>query len=181
VQVFRTVTALRPNWALHVGDAPRARGAQRTAKTHGILPRSKRKRETRLREIHRMIEDLPADEVAVREYEVNINLNPKIGPDWMLRGTQKTVQTPGKNEKQYIAGALNAQSADVHYVEGPRKRSALFVQLLCFLANVCYAKAERIHVFLDNYIIHTSKITQKALEQFNGRIVLHFLPPLLSR
>ena len=140
-------------------------------------PWSKRKREARLREIHRILETLPADEVAVWEDEVDIDLNPKIGPDWMLPGTQKTVQTPGKNEKQYIAGALNAQTGDVHYVEGPRKRSALFVQLLFFLANVCYPKAKRIHVVLDNYIIHTSKITRKAVEQLGGRIVLHFLPP----
>jgi hypothetical protein len=37
--------------------------------------------------------------VAVYEDEVDIHLNPKIGPDWMTRGQQKEVMTPGKNEK----------------------------------------------------------------------------------
>ena len=37
--------------------------------------------------------------------EVDIHLNPKIGPDWMLRGQQKTVPTPGQNQKRYLAGA----------------------------------------------------------------------------
>ena len=48
---------------------------------------------------------LPRDEVAVYVDEVDIHLNPKIGPDWMLCGQQKTVLTPGKNEKRYLAGA----------------------------------------------------------------------------
>lgn len=40
-----------------------------------------------------------------------------------------------------------------------------------------YAYKKVIHIILDNYIIHSSKITQRAVEKFNGRIVLHFLPP----
>ncbi len=40
-----------------------------------------------------------------------------------------------------------------------------------------YVDKKVIHIILDNYIIHSSKITQKAVEKFNGRIVLHFLPP----
>jgi transposase len=35
----------------------------------------------------------------------------------------------------------------------------------------------RIEFALDNYRIHTSKITQAALLAFGGRVVLHFLPP----
>ena len=43
--------------------------------------------------------------------------------------------------------------------------------------NRLYADVKVIHIILDNYVIHTSKITQKAVEKFNGKIVLHFLPP----
>jgi hypothetical protein len=39
------------------------------------------------------------------EDEVDIHLNPRPGPDWMMRGRQKWVRTPGKNEKRYIASA----------------------------------------------------------------------------
>ena len=140
-------------------------------------PWPKRKRERRLREIQRLLEQLPEDEVAVYEDEVDIHLNPKIGPDWMLPGVQKTVLTPGQNEKRYLAGALNHHTGQVHYVESDRKRSALFVQLLNLLALEVYPTAKRIHLILDNYIIHTSKITQRGLDALGGRIVLHFLPP----
>ena len=42
------------------------------------------------------------------EDEVEIHLNPKIGADWQLRGQQKRVVTPGRNEKYYLAGALHS-------------------------------------------------------------------------
>lgn len=63
-------------------------------------PWKKARRMRRLREIRRMLDTLPSDEVAVYLDEVDIHLNPKIGADWMLRGTQKTVLTPGKNQKR---------------------------------------------------------------------------------
>jgi hypothetical protein len=37
--------------------------------------------------------------------EVDVNLNPKVGCMWMLRGHQAAVETPGTNEKRYLAGA----------------------------------------------------------------------------
>ncbi len=36
------------------------------------------------------------------EDEVEIHLNPKIGADWQLRGQQKRVVTPGRNEKYIL-------------------------------------------------------------------------------
>ncbi|MEO1971527.1 MAG: helix-turn-helix domain-containing protein [Pirellulaceae bacterium] len=52
-------------------------------------PWSKRAKNKRLRELRRLVETLPEDEVAVYEDEIDIHLNPKIGPDWMVRGQQK--------------------------------------------------------------------------------------------
>lgn len=140
-------------------------------------PWGKKARERRLRELRALVDDLPDDEVVLYEDEVDIHLNPKIGADWMLPGTQKTVLTPGKNEKHYLAGALDAKTGEVHYVDGPRKRSALFVTLVLHLAKKCYPTARRIHLIVDNYVIHTSQITRRALEELDGRVVLHFLPP----
>jgi hypothetical protein len=68
---------------------------------------------------------LPRREVAVYEDEVDIHLNPKIGLDWMVRGQHKQVRTPGQNAKRYLAGALDARSDLLHWVEGTRKTSAL--------------------------------------------------------
>ncbi len=139
-------------------------------------PWSQKAYKRRIRLIKRLIETLPPDEAALYEDEVDIHLNPKIGPDYMLPGQQKTVRTPGQNVKHYLAGAMDAQTRRVIWVEGTRKRSALFIELLKKLDRQ-YANKRVIHIILDNYIIHSSKITQRAVEKFNGRIVLHFLPP----
>jgi transposase len=40
-----------------------------------------------------------------------------------------------------------------------------------------YPEARVIHVILDSFRIHHSRITQAALHAFGGRIRLHFLPP----
>jgi transposase len=130
----------------------------------------------RLNQLRRLLASLPADEVAFYGDEVDIHLNPKIGWDWMLPGLQKQVVTPGQNEKRYLAGALDARTNRVYWVEGKRKNSALFVDLLAKLVDR-FPEARRIHVIVDNYRIHTSKITACALQQWSGRVVLHFLPP----
>jgi transposase len=133
-------------------------------------------KERRIRAIRRLLASLPDDEVAVYEDEVDIHLNPKIGLDWMNRGQQKEVVTPGQNEKRYLAGAKNARTGELTIVEASQKNSALFVALLAALKED-YPRARRIHVILDNYRIHSSQISQQGLAGFEGRIILHFLPP----
>lgn len=140
-------------------------------------PWKKQRRLRRIRQIERLVETVEDDEVVVYADEVDIHLNPKIGPDYMLPGTQKTVMTPGKNEKRYLAGALNARTGRLTYVEADRKDSDLFIQQLWQLARDDYPTARRIHVILDNYKIHSSARTQMALTGLDGRVQLHFLPP----
>ncbi|EKY7401303.1 IS630 family transposase, partial [Salmonella enterica] len=62
--------------------------------------------------------------------EVDIDLNPKIGADWMPKGQQKRIATPGQNQKHYLAGALHSGTGRVHYVSGSSKSSDLFISLL---------------------------------------------------
>jgi len=135
-----------------------------------------RKRRSRIAEIRRMIRNMPDDEVAFWSDEVDVHLNPKIGSDWMLPGQQKLVETPGKNTKRYIAGAMHAESRKMVWVTGKRKTSALFIELLWKLASQ-YRRCRVINLIVDNYIIHKSKITQKAVAAFGGKVRLHFLPP----
>jgi transposase len=139
-------------------------------------PWSKRAKKARLRALDRLIDALEPDEAAVYLDEVDIHLNPKIGPDWMNRGTQKAVLTPGKNVKRYLCGALDAVSGKITWVAGQRKNSALFIDTLQRLARV-YDGKRRVHVILDNFRIHDSKASQAAVESLDGKIVLHFLPP----
>lgn len=139
-------------------------------------PWSTPRKNRRLRAIRKLLASLPGGQVAVYADEVDVHLNPKIGLDWMGYGQQKEVLTPGQNEKRYVAGALDAKTGALTWVAGERKNSVLFITLLQRLLKV-YADAPVIHVILDNYRIHTSRITQRALAGFGGRIRLHFLPP----
>ena len=140
-------------------------------------PAGTRAQARRVRAIETLLATLPAGEEAFYEDEVDIHLNPRIGRDWMLPGDQKTVLTPGKNEKHYLAGALHTRTGQVLWVGNGRKNSYLFLQLLCRLADA-FPAAPKLHVVLDNYGIHSSRLVQWALtEEFHGRIVLHFLPP----
>jgi len=131
----------------------------------------------RLNAIRRLLGSLPAGHAAVYEDEVDIHLNPKIGLDWMVRGQQKEVVTPGQNQKRYLAGALDVRTGEVVCVEGERKTSALFLKLLEELLTFTYPQVKVLHVVLDNYRSHKSKITQAALRGWGGRVQLHFLPP----
>lgn len=108
--------------------------------------------------------------------EVDIHLNPKIGRDWMLRGQQRRVVTPGKNQKFYLAGALDVRTGELHATGAERKNAALFCDLLRRLAEQ-YRRARRVHLIVDNYGIHSAKLTKKTLDELGGRVVLHFLPP----
>jgi transposase len=139
-------------------------------------PWSKYKRTRRLNQIRKLVEAPAQGEVVLYEDEVDIHLNPKIGLDWMLCGHQREVVTPGKNQKRYIAGAWDPIRKEMTWVESSRKRSLLFIDLCQKLVHG-YPSAKKIHLIVDNYVIHTSQITQRALEALDGRIVLHFLPP----
>lgn len=177
VRTLRTLTGVR----IHLATMSRALGAigarRGRPKPTVACPWSKSAKNRRLREIQQLIETLPADEVAVYEDEVDIHLNPKIGLDWMVPGQQKTILTPGQNQKRYLAGALDARTGELIWVEGLRKTSLLFLQLLWKLTQH-YRSAKVIHVVLDNYSIHSTRQVEVSLTTKEGRrLRLHFLPP----
>jgi len=137
------------------------------------------RRDARLRalaRIKRLEARASAEEPVLYADEVDINLNPKIGRDWMLRGHQRRIVTPGKNEKFYLAGALDVRTGKLHTTGAHRKNASLFCQLLWLLASR-YRRASRVHVIVDNYGIHSAKKTRLVLESLDERVVLHFLPP----
>jgi len=175
VLVAEEQTAVRVSVCV-MGRTLRAVGARRGRPkplVEGTL--GERQERRRLAAIRKLIAELPRDEVAVYEDEVDIHLNPKIGLDWMNEGTQKTVMTPGKNEKAYLAGTLDARDGTLLWVGGTVKNSGLFIDMLEKLESH-YTAAKRIHVILDNYGIHKSAEVERALARL-PRIHLHFLPP----
>jgi transposase len=136
-------------------------------------------RDARLRvlaEIRRLEARASADEPVLYSDEVDIHLNPKIGRDWMLRGQQRRVVTPGKNKKFYLAGALDIRTGLLHTTGAASKNAALFCQLLWLIASR-YRRARRVHLIVDNYGIHSANLTKQTLAELGGRVVLHFLPP----
>ena len=88
--------------------------------------------------------------------EADIDLNPKIGPSWTPRGVQPTVITPGRNRKTYVAGALNARTGRVLWVEHTAKNSELFLRLLEAVTRA-YRRAQRLYLILDNDVIYDCK------------------------
>src|SRR5262249_20953511 len=78
-------------------------------------------RERKLRALRSLLAGLPADETAVFLDEVDVNLNPKLGCMWMRRGEQAVVETPGTNEKRYLAGSIHWRTGRVILTEGRAK------------------------------------------------------------
>jgi hypothetical protein len=60
--------------------------------------------------------------------ELDIHLLAKLGCEWMLKGTQGEVMTPGTNRKHYLAGALNFATGKLLAVVGERKNRWLFIE-----------------------------------------------------
>ena len=149
------------------------RGRPRPVVLCPLSERQQRRRRAALRALRR---GLRPDELLFYEDEVDIHLNPKIGWDWMPRGLQREVLTPGKNRKAYLAGALDARSGRLHVVRGERKNARLFLDLLEMLVRR-HPAARRIHVVLDNYAIHKGRQAQAWLRDRGVRVRLHFLPP----
>jgi transposase len=142
-----------------------------------LCPWSKCKKTRRIHEIKALIDNLPPDEVAIYQDEVDVHLNPKIGWEWMFAREQKKVVTPGNNVKRCVAGGWNAKTLRLLWVVGDRRNSELFLQFLRRVRQA-HPEAKRIHIILDNCKAHTSQKVRKALkEEFQGIFELHFLPP----
>ena len=142
----------------------------------GLCPWPRDERLRVLAAIRRLEAGASAEEPVLYSDEVDIHLNPKLGRDWMLRGQQRRVVTPGKNKKFYLAGALDVRTGRLHTTGADSKNAELFCQLLWLLASR-YRRARRVHLVVDNYGIHSAHVTKETLAALGGRIVLHFLPP----
>ena len=148
----------------------------KVAKALTPCPMSERARKRRMKRVHDLIARLRPDEAAVWEDETDIDLNPRIGRDWMPAGVRRTVMTPGKNVKHQFAAAMDAKTRRLIWTDGPKKNSGLFIALLKKLLTR-YADKRVVHVILDNFKIHKSRQVWAWMRQHGARIRLHFLPP----
>ena len=139
-------------------------------------PWKTRRRRRRIAALKQLAAAAGDDHVVVYADDVDILQNPKIGPVWVLSGTQRLVLTPGNKEKAYLAAAYEPLHQRLVYVEGDLKASWLLLNLLRALLKA-YRGAKTIHVILDDFMIHKSRMTQAWLAEFGTRVRLHFLPP----
>ena len=138
-------------------------------------------REAKLQALRALLHGLPADETAVFMDEVDVNLNPKVGCQWMKRGEQAAVETPGTNEKRYLAGSIHWRTGRVFLTEGKPKEgrsAALFLRHLDDLRRA-FRHYRVIHIVCDNAGTHTaerSKAVRAYLGEWEERVKIHYLP-----
>lgn len=138
-------------------------------------------RQAKLDALRELLRGLPDDETAVFTDEVDIHLNPKVGSMWMRKGEQAAVETPGNNEKRYLAGSIHWRTGRVILTEGlPRegRSAALFVRHLDDLRRA-FRHYKVIHVVCDNANTHKpekSLLVRGYLGEWGHRVVLHYLP-----
>lgn len=138
-------------------------------------------REKKLRALRALLKGLPAGETAVFMDEVDVNLNPKVGCMWMKRGQQAAVETPGNNEKRYIAGSIHWRTGRVILTEGKPKEGRSAVLFLGHLDDLrrAFRHYRVIHVLCDNAGTHTaegSKLVRAYLAEWGHRVKVHYLP-----
>lgn len=130
----------------------------------------------KLRKIQRLLKNLPSNEVAVFQDEVDVHLNPKIGSMWMKKSEQGEVETPGNNRKCHVAGSLVWSTGTLLVsLPQPRRDSTQFLAHLDDLRSRL-RHCKTIHVICDNAAFHKSRAVQEYLVKWGHRIVLHYLP-----
>lgn len=129
-----------------------------------------------LENIEKLVAEASPEEEVFYQDEADVHLNPKMGATYMKPGNQMVVLTPGKNVKRYVFGALNTRTGCVVHGVTAQKNAATFVQFLEYLSRT-YRRARRLHLVLDNYIIHKAACVKRCLATPGCRIALHFLPP----
>ena len=138
-------------------------------------------RVSKLARIRQLIEHLLPSEALFFADELDIHLLPKLGCEWMLKGTQTAVMTPGTNRKNYLAGALNFVTGKVLHLVGERKNRWLFIDLLRLIDRACpAARFTKIYVVVDNYGIHKAKAVVTWLAA-HPRFELVWLPAYCPR
>jgi transposase len=113
--------------------------------------------------------------------ELDLHLLPKSGYQWMEKGTQTEILTPGKNEKRYLAGAWDIRTGRVQHCIWYEKRAGLFVDLLSRLDQVYAARRyDQVYVVVDNYKIHKARKVEQWLAE-HPRFELVFQPTYCPR
>jgi transposase len=116
-----------------------------------------------LENIKKLVADSSPDDEVFYQDEADVHLNPKMGATYMKPGQQLMVLTPGQNVKRYVFGALNTRTGRIVHGIAERKNAPTFVQFLEYLSRT-YRRASKLHLVLDNYIIHKADAVHTWLD-----------------
>jgi putative transposase len=131
----------------------------------------------KLARIRSVLETLGKRAVVLFADELDIHLLPKVGYQWLPRGTPVKLVTPGQNQKHFLAGALELRTGRLVHCTSPRKTNALFRALLDRLEGLYPpARFTKVYLVVDNYGIHNAKAVERWLAT-HPRFELLFLPP----
>lgn len=138
-------------------------------------------RVTKLARIRLAFEHLRAGAALFFADELDIPLLSKVGYQWMPKGDQVEVLTPGTNEKRYLAGALDITTGLIPHCVWYRKQTGLFLDLLDTLDRTHSAPLfTQLTVVVDNAPLHKAKHVQKWLAA-HPRFELLYLPTYCPR
>jgi len=133
-------------------------------------------RVTKLARIRYVFESLQVGTALFFADELDICLLPKVGYQWMPKGEQVEVPTPGTNEKRYLAGALEITTGTTQHCVWWRKTTGLFLDLLATLDRTYPAREfASLYIVVDNSKIHKAGEVEKWLAA-HPRFTLLFLP-----
>jgi transposase len=135
----------------------------------------------KLARIRLVFERLQAHAALFFADELDIPLLPKVGYQWMPKGEQVQVLTPGTNEKRYLAGALDMRTGMIVHRVWWRKTHGLFLDLLQALEHSYpLGRFTHLYVVVDNYKIHKAQAVEQWLAG-HPRVELLFLPTYCPR
>ena len=97
----------------------------------------------------------------------------------MKKGTQKRIDTPGKQQWHHLFGAYNFMTDEVMAMPAPKKNSDAFVAFLDTLTQQI-DDDRPILLVLDNASYHHSAVAQAGFAALEQRLMPLFLPPYCS-
>ena len=134
------------------------------------------RRVEQLARIRSTFEHLPARAALFLADELDISLLPKVGYQWMPKGEQLEVLTPGTNEKRYLAGAWDLRRGTIVQRVWWRNTQGLFLDLLATLDRTYPLRQfPHLYVVVDHYKIHKAQAGEQWLAA-HPRFELLFLP-----
>lgn len=146
-----------------------------------VLRRPDPDRPAKLAALRALLRHLPADATAVFMDEVEVHTNPKVGRQWMRRGEQAVVDTPGYNDKRVLAGSLHWRTGRLIETWGGPKEGRTAARFCRHLDDLrrAFRQYKVVHGICDNAANHRpdkSRVVWAYLAAWAGRVVVHYLP-----